>query len=595
MMSKLQRSRDVLLILAIAPLFAGESAYLAATWRQPLFFAHLGVFLLWQPLVAGSRRMSVRDVLLVGGGAALATVFLNPWIILIWTALVTALVGGRVLYGGSRQQRWFYLAVLFTLFAFLFALVLPDLLPTVLREAAITPAARRWIEICLGVALAALLVAAWRIRPAANSLLPESGAYDLIHSVWLLLLLLVISFFGIALMTLAQRSYLASIGITLVSVSALLVATDVLWGRAPGGDPRRGGLALLFSRYLLSYGIPYEVWLERLARLGRDESDAARFFESAVRSLGQLTVLQGARWHGAVTAGGFGLAASRYSESLVVPLQNDPGASIEVVLLTRQRLSPAFVWHLKLLLQIAVQFYAAKAREQGLRDQQYLRAVHETGARVTHDVKNLLQSLDGLIGVAAMLDDDAKVRQLVQRQLPEISRRLAQTLAKLQQPGGDTQDLRGLLAWWSELRTQYAAQSVSFDDASVQGDVPIPAALFASAADNLLQNALQKRKSEAGIAIRATVAAHDRALVFAVEDSGSPVASELADKLLAGPVTSSNGLGIGLYQVARQANALGMHFRLTENRAGCVRFELEMLLGDDGFSSASADRIGSSG
>ena len=578
MIPKLKRSRDLLLVLAIALLFAGESVHLDATWRQPLFFAHLGAFLLWQPLVAGSRRMSLRDVLLVAGGAVLATLFLNPWIMLIWTTLVTALVGGRVLDSGAREQRWFYLGVLFALFAFLFSLVLPDLLPTGLRDAAITPAARISIEIGLGLALAGLLLAAWRIQPKSNTLLPAAGAYDLVHSVWLLLLLLVISFFGIALMTLAQRGYLASIGITLVSVAALLVAADTLWGRAPGGDARGGGLGLLFSRYLLSYGIPYEVWLDRLARLGRDESDAMQFFEAAVRSLGQLTVLQGARWRGAVSAGGFGLASGRHEESIVVPLQNDPGASIEVVLLTRNRLSAAFVWHLKLLLQITVQFYAAKAREQRLRDQQYLRAVHETGARLTHDVKNLLQSLDGLIGAAAALDDDTQVRLLVQRQLPEISRRLANTLVKLQQPGADAQATVSLRSWWSDLCTQYAIQDVDFDGSGVVDDMPIPAALFASAADNSLQNALQKRKAEPGITIRASICADVDQLVFAVEDSGSPLEAGLAARLLAGPVVSRNGLGIGLYQVARHAEALGTRFQLTENRAGCVRFALAMPL-----------------
>lgn len=591
MMPKLKRSRDLLLVLAIALLLAGESAHLDATWRQPLFFAHLGAFLLWQPLVAGSRRMSLRDVLLVAGGAVLATLFLNPWIMLIWTALVTALVGGRVLDSGAREQRWFYLGVLFALFAFLFSLVLPDLLPTELRDTAINPAARISIEIGLGLAMAGLLLAAWRIKPKPDTLLPAAGAYDLVHSVWLLLLLLVISFFGIALMTLAQRGYLASIGITLVSVAALLVAADTLWGRAPAGDARGGGLGLLFSRYLLSYGIPYEVWLDRLARLGRDESDAMRFFEAAVRSLGQLTVLQGARWRGAVSAGGFGLANGRHEESIVVPLHNDPGASVEVVLLTHNRLSAAFVWHLKLLLQITVQFYAAKAREQRLRDQQYLRAVHETGARLTHDVKNLLQSLDGLVGAAAALDDDTQVRLLVQRQLPEISRRLAQTLVKLQKPDADMQATVSLRDWWSELCTQYSAQEVGFDGSGLVDDMLIPVALFASAADNTLQNALQKRRSEPGIAIRASIRAVVDQFVFAVEDSGSPIEADLAGKLLAGPVASRNGLGIGLYQVARQAETLGMRFRLVDNRAGCVRFALETQMPNAAQPSASVNRI----
>jgi hypothetical protein len=49
----------------------------------------------------------------------------------------------------------------------------------------------------------------------------------------------------------------------------------------------------------------------------------------------------------------------------------------------------------------------------------------------------------------------------------------------------------------------------------------------------------------------------------------------LAKSLLRAPVPSDSGLGIGLYQAARQAEAAGYALRLASNRDGEVCFALE--------------------
>jgi len=71
------------------------------------------------------------------------------------------------------------------------------------------------------------------------------------------------------------------------------------------------------------------------------------------------------------------------------------------------------------------EFYVAKLREAQLRQSSYLQAVHETGARTTHDIKNLLQSLNVLCSVAAREDyrDWAQLQGLVRRQLPMVAQR----------------------------------------------------------------------------------------------------------------------------------------------------------------------------
>jgi hypothetical protein len=52
------------------------------------------------------------------------------------------------------------------------------------------------------------------------------------------------------------------------------------------------------------------------------------------------------------------------------------------------------------------------------------------------------------------------------------------------------------------------------------------------------------------------------------------VPAEIAASLLRAPVPSHNGLGIGLYQAARQAQLSGYELRLEANRDGEVCFAL---------------------
>jgi signal transduction histidine kinase len=399
-----------------------------------------------------------------------------------------------------------------------------------------------------------------------------------LYAAWVVVLLLLVIFFGLALITLSQRSYLSSMGITLMVVAALLLAFNWVWARF-GGDGEEGGgtLSILVSRYLLSFGLPYESWLDRLAQLSRDEADPAKFFGDAMHALGRLAIVAGAHWNGPGFVGEFGEVGGRHMVVIDTATQAQSVSSgrIEVAIYTRELLSPAFVWHFKLLIQIAAEFYGAKAREARLRGQQYLRAVHETGARVTHDVKNLLQSLNGILGAAAEVKDDAQVRLLVQRQLPVITQRLAQTLDKLQQPSTDSQRLLRLSAWWNVLGRLYEREPVIFEEAQIEDDLPIAQSLFDSVADNFLQNALQKRASGPPIEIRARLVSRAGRIEFSVADTGTPVAADAAVRLFEWPMPSHHGLGIGLYQAARLASALGYRLRLAENTESRVRFSLE--------------------
>ncbi|HMV01496.1 MAG TPA: hypothetical protein PKD04_10460, partial [Rhodocyclaceae bacterium] len=102
----------------------------------------------------------------------------------------------------------------------------------------------------------------------------------------------------------------------------------------------------------------------------------------------------------------------------------------------------------------------------------------------------------------------------------------------------------------------------------------VPKGLFDSVAENLLQNALAKGRREDGLEIVAELGPGNRGWTLRICDSGSPLPEALALRLLREPVPSEDGLGIGLYHAARQAEELGYQLALDENSPGRVCFSL---------------------
>jgi signal transduction histidine kinase len=170
--------------------------------------------------------------------------------------------------------------------------------------------------------------------------------------------------------------------------------------------------------------------------------------------------------------------------------------------------------------------------------------------------------------------DSAQLNALVRRQLPLVAQRLAQTLDRLQRPLVEAETYVPAGQWWEAIARQYQGEGVEFLPAKLAPETRVPRSLFDSVADNLMRNALGKRAAEPGIRVRASLEQSGAELVLRVCDTGSAVSGELAAGLLRAPVASSGGLGIGLYQAARQAEALGYRLALLANEDGEVCFVL---------------------
>lgn len=195
-------------------------------------------------------------------------------------------------------------------------------------------------------------------------------------------------------MTLGHVDYLEALLRTLFVMALVLLALGWLW------NPRFGftGLQPLFSRYLLNIGTPFESWLRQLAETAQHEQSPAAFLMRATADLAALPWLSGVTWQ---AENDFGCLGESSSHSIKVEEQG-----LRLTLFSRQAIAPSVLLHIHLLTQLLGYFYQAKRREQRLREVTRLQAVYETGARLTHDLKNMLQSLLALTSIAQSREEE---------------------------------------------------------------------------------------------------------------------------------------------------------------------------------------------
>ena len=550
-----QRYWRLVVVAMLALLHVAVFRGVSDPWARALLLAHLGLLLLWQPFLRAEQRVSPAQGMVLSLIAIGVMLYLNWWLLAFWVVVLAGLVGGKVYQHHARWQRRCYLVVLVYLLALLAVAILPEIAPR--RE--ITLEMRQYAEYVLPLAF--VLIALFPAEPDTGE---SAQIIDFFYSVFLMLLLVVVSLGSFTFMTLSRIGYLEALTYTVFLTAGAVLLVSLIWSPRSGG-----GVGVFFARYLFSIGLPVEKWLHVLAELLQLEARPERFLGEAVAALQGLPSVSGVSWRAGEAHGESG---ERTPQSVEFS-----DSELALTIYSRYRLSPALHWHLHLLGQLLGEFYVAKLREEKLRQASYLQAVHETGARTTHDIKNLLQSLSVLCSVAEREEyrDSKQLQALVRRQLPLIAQRLSETLDRLQrpQPSGETYvQARG---WWDGIARQYGGEDVEFQAGKLPsaGGARLPRSLFDSVADNLIRNALGKRAIEPGIRVRVTLDCGER-LVLRVCDSGAAVPQEIASGLLRGPVNSRGGLGIGLYQAARQADSAGYRLELETNRDGEVCFSL---------------------
>ena len=529
-------------------------------FAQVLFIVHIVLLLLWQNSHCLScwhkyRISKLWSLLLI---LALFISFI-PYLIGIWQLLLLSLLAGRALY--TPKDRWLNFVALLFLSVNLFALVLPSLL---LQLSDPFFAAHFYLPPPMFIYGLLILPLGYLLIEDKAEL--EIEKFDFFHGLSLSLAYLSLVFSSLFLLQSGLiDNYPVALLLGLLGLICFLLCLSLLWV-ALGKDV---DISQLWARHWQSMDSVFEQWLAGLTQPNNYKMlDSNVLIESSFKQLLSIPWICGIEWQASYAEGRLG---DQSRHSLVVIVQ-----SLEVTFFTWQKLSSTYGAHIRLLVQLLEHFHQSKQREEDYAQQAHLKAIHETGAKLTHDIKNLLQSLYVITSAIETVQPAqfGDTHRLLQGQLPHLSQRLKLTLDKLQQPVQASYNQISIRTWWDNLRARYHKRAIIFS-ANIVWNAQIPDDLFDNVVENLLENALNKRKRETDLQIYVTLLCTQNETQLTVCDDGSPVASNIERQLLSQPVASRDGFGIGLYHAAKQTFHSPYQLQLSHNQTGKVCFELK--------------------
>lgn len=526
--------------------------------HSALFLCHYGLFLLWQPVIGQRNKLSIEAVVAIVVGAALTMTFNNWWAIAFWSAGLFSLIGGRVFSSESPRARLPNILAATYLLAILLLWVVPKLLGSTDDLAA--------AEFLL-VYFLPMLPLAILFLTATNKEGTQPPNIDFFYTLLIFLLTIIIILGSFAIGVIWKIHYIKLLIIAVLSLAATLLALSWLWNPSASFS----GLELLMSRYLLSLGLPFEQWIRKIASHADYEPTAGRFLHASMQELAKLNWVSGLEWKIEDACHEQGVKTHYISTYKFQQLH--------LTVYSRWQFTPAMYLHVQLLTQLLSEFYEAKLREETVSQNIYMQTFYETGSRLTHDIKNILQSLGTLCAAAEQSDsDDELLVQLIRRQLPRLNQRLASTLTKLEKPSAEKKQQAKVSTWWKsfiQLNSHFNGNyKLLFDTPATMPKIDIDPEVLESVVDNLLQNALDKARHDPNIMITISLMPYEH---FCVEvcDTGKAMPADVADRLFKAHVSSKSGLGVGLYHAAHQAEQAGYVLSLVNNIDGEVRFRLE--------------------
>ena len=551
------RLEQLILVMMLETLHFATWYELGNYLSQSLLLVHFGLFLFWQPILKANEQISLgKSFLFIG--FTLALVYWVNWILIsIWLVLLIGFVGGRVTT--RRYERNVYMLVMaYLLFELLISFV-PQMFDLKLNKTIFNI-----YQIGLPLLPLVLLI-------TSNTLIKRTNeTVDILLATTISFMAIILALGSLVLMYHNNTDYIVALIETLIGVGFVLIGISWL------SSPHSGfsGLSQLWTKSLLNIGTPFERWLANLSEQKQIQQSSQEFLDMAMDELVSLPWIAGARWSEGSRNGIYGEITKH---EIHLTISDEP-----ITLFTHVPPAGVMTLHCGLLVQLIDTFFTAKKQEQELEQKAHLHAIYETGARVTHDIKNLLQSLQTMTTMLETNSDETRDKSLMllKKQLPHISQRLQLALNKLQAPGQETTSNVLATFWWKGLSSRRRESNIRFIN-NIRHDILIPEELFNSVVENLLENAIHKRQVDPDIVITVTLTTDSESIVLNVTDTGQAVAEETAKLILEEHVASDNGHGIGLYQAARQAETFNYVLELKENCDGKVSFELSTQVIDE--------------
>ena len=543
----------MLLSLHAYLIWGEQAAYL----QQAFFLCTYGLFLAWQPVWRSTEKLSKAAIVLFIGVGLIGFFYRNWWLTALCLAMLFGLLGGRIFSDEAKATRVVYILAA----SYLLSMLLLWVVPKLLNASNDLEAAKFVITYLTPIMPLAILFI--NREPSNSEQLP---VLDFFYTLLLVLVAFILVLASYAIGTLQSVNYIQVMFIAIFGLAFVLAAFSLLWQPST----RFSGIELLMSRYLLSIGMPFEKWVKNIATLGEIESTPNSFMQAAMLEMKSLPWVIGVSWLADESEGRLGESSSNVTHFNF--------KDFHMSLHTRWQISPALYVHVKLLMQIMGEFYEAKRREETLRQNAYMQAFYETGSRLTHDIKNILQSVGTLVSAAEQTEhkDDEALLQLIRKQLPVLNTRIAATLDKLKAPGEEKKRLEKISAWWKNLQLRHHHDKIEFAAQKLPIHA-INAEVLDSVLDNLLNNALEKTKYQPSTMIK--VEMHDdtdNGFCIDVTDTGKAMDSGIANDLFKKHIASHNGLGVGLYHAAQDCKQANYALDLASNVNGTVRFRVAL-------------------
>jgi signal transduction histidine kinase len=503
---------------------------------------------MWQPVFKQEVDFSLGKLAGLLGFIGIFIIWLNVWLTPFWMLLLLSLLTGRIFTQG--MGRIAYGIAIIVLFLQLILITTPQLF----NLHGFSAPAQAVIEMFLIL----ILTPVFFIKSSEHRLKTH---VDFIRGFLIVILTLFLCMGSVLVTFTANIPYIQSLASTILIAAMFLLVTALLW------SPRGGfsGLAQLWEQYLLNIGGPFEQWISQLSSLeANTPQDPDYFLSTSIRYLHERHWIRGIYCKTDKTEYLVG-EKSRH----LVTVNND---KVELTLYASSPIGPALLLHSKLLLSVLMFYYKAKIQERQLTKQAHLHAIYETGSKLTHDIKNILQSTRTL--TQAVLNENersSEAYEILKKQLPLLAERLQITLDKLSAPSTESSQMISLKSWWLQVQSKYAGRDIEFSE-SIHTDPLIPLEAFNTVIENLLDNARAKKLEQPDISISVELQADNQGINLRVFDSGKPVPEETMAQLFNEVIYSENGFGIGLYQSSQLTKRAGYQLKLESNNTGNVCF-----------------------
>ncbi len=519
--------------------------------RFALTFILYGLFLLWQPLWSKETQINRLPVIMV---AVLIVVF--TWTypnesLVLFGLIVSGLIGSRLL-GQTAYRAFDLLALLIITIEMAVGLI-----PTTFRQIELPPLFAEYMQ-----TLVLVPVLLFYIAPNPDLQRQRRSQVDLMHGLLAATLLFIVLLGGIVINLLYGVDYLDGLLLTVFIVATLTIGISWFWNPGIGYS----GIGVLWNRYAMTIGGPFETWINTLTTLIEERYlTPTEYLEAACEHLVENDWLNAIEWR----FENFRIGAGDKNGPMLEHRLDD---KVRVVLHFRSAPGAALEQHTILLIRMAYQFYLAKLNQEKMRAQEHFATIHHTGARLTHDIKNILQSIKTSLDILDIDDDSTHPQQLLQTNLRQIGVRLENTLNKLRAPRLNTQiSLVDCAQWIERIEKQHNANARMRIHHDIEHNVPLPVDLFDSVAENLINNALKKPDATR---VELRLLSTREIILLSVCDDGDAIADEIEQELFQQPVASGSGMGIGLYQAAIMAHAFNYELELSQNEPGRVCFNL---------------------